>query len=495
MSRLQTAIIHARYSQCNIIDYSILPFLAWVLTSTVLSIIFALLKFKLMKKLFLLTGLIALCCLVSQCKKEETVKPEVKSVSDYDGLVTQEWFKLECTIVKETAGFFPPQAARAFGYTGIALYESIAQGWKSPVSLTGQLNGFSAGSVPAVETGQEYHWGIVANYALGEIIKKMFEQKISKDNLNRIFDLETKWYDKFLLETTEAIAKRSKEYGNAVALAIFEYSKTDGGHESYVDPFQLPYTWPKNNGAWVPTSATLNPLAPRWASNRPFLNANITEGQPAAHTAYSTVVTSEFYKEAMQVYNTVTNATSEQKEIAKFWADDPFNTCTPTGHTFNIMTQLLEENNANLGTCAIGYAKLAIAENDAFIACWKTKYDYFLIRPVSYIKQNIDASFATVIGTPPFPAYTSGHATEAAAGARIFTDMFTDGDGFYPFTDRTQLQFGFSVRNFDNFNQMAEECANSRLYGGIHYNTDNLNGLKMGRSIGDNVNKKIQWPE
>lgn len=36
---------------------------------------------------------------------------------------------------------------------------------------------------------------------------------------------------------------------------------------------------------------------------------------------------------------------------------------------------------------------------------------------------------------------------------------------------------------------MAEECANSRLYGGIHYNTDNLNGLKMGRSIGDNVNK------
>ncbi|MBK7304547.1 MAG: hypothetical protein IPI90_15215 [Saprospiraceae bacterium] len=112
-----------------------------------------------MKKLLFFSGLVVFFSLFTQCKKEETVKPEVKTVSDYDGLVTQEWFKLECTIVKETAGFFPPQAARAFGYTGIALYESISQGWKDPVSLSGQLNGFSAGSIPAVETGQEYHWG------------------------------------------------------------------------------------------------------------------------------------------------------------------------------------------------------------------------------------------------------------------------------------------------------------------------------------------------
>jgi hypothetical protein len=158
------------------------------------------------------------------------------------------------------------------------------------------------------------------------------------------------------------------------------------------------------------------------------------------------------------------------------------------------MTQLLEEHDANLAMSAVAYAKLAIAENDAFISCWKAKYDYFLIRPVSYIKTYIDPSFKTLIGTPPFPAYTSGHATEAAAGSRIFTAMFTDGDGYYPFTDRTQIRFGFSVRNYTNFNQMAEECANSRLYGGIHYEFDNTNGLKMGRAIGDNVNSLIDWP-
>ena len=44
------------------------------------------------------------------------------------------------------------------------------------------------------------------------------------------------------------------------------------------------------------------------------------------------------------------------------------------------------------------------------------KYDYVLIRPVSYIQKYIDPSFKTVIGTPPFPAYTSGHSCEMGAG-------------------------------------------------------------------------------
>jgi hypothetical protein len=41
---------------------------------------------------------------------------------------------------------------------------------------------------------------------------------------------------------------------------------------------------------------------------------------------------------------------------------------------------------------------------------------------------------------------------------------------------------------------MAEECANSRLYGGIHYPMDNSKGLQLGRAIGDNVNKRLKWP-
>jgi hypothetical protein len=76
----------------------------------------------------------------------------------------------------------------------------------------------------------------------------------------------------------------------------------------------------------------------------------------------------------------------------------------------------------------------------------------------------------------------------------IFINMFTDGSGKYDFTDYSQVQYGFPTRHYSNFNDMALECANSRFYGGIHYNTDNLEGLKYGRMIGDNVNKLIIWP-
>ncbi len=158
------------------------------------------------------------------------------------------------------------------------------------------------------------------------------------------------------------------------------------------------------------------------------------------------------------------------------------------------MIQLLKENNATLEKASVAFAKLAIAENDAFITCWKCKYVLDRIRPVSYIKKYIDPNFTTVIGTPPFPSYVSGHAIEAGAASKIFTDLFTDGSGKYDFTDYSQVQYGFATRQYSNFNDMARECANSRLYGGIHYNEDNLAGLQMGQALGNNVNTHIAWP-
>lgn len=433
---------------------------------------------------------------VSSCQKDTDEVVMSSTPSEYDGEFTREWFKLECTLVKETPGMFPPQAARAFGYTGITLYETVVQGWPDAKSLAGQINGLNSSMLPMANTAEyEYNWALASNAAFSAIMVKMFDRTITPQYRSEILAMEDKWKATLSVGVDAEIRERSIAFGQAMASAIYEYSKTDGGHEQYVEPFQLPYTWPTKDGAWVPTGATANPLAPKWGDNRPFLTVNITECQPGAHCAYSILSTDEFHREAMNVYNVVSNATAEELEIAKFWADDPFNTCTPTGHTFNIMVQLLEEHDANLAMSAVGFAKLAIAENDAFIACWKSKYDYFLIRPVTYIRENIDPNFNTLIGTPPFPAYTSGHATEAAAGSRIFTNMFTSGDGYYQFTDRTQLQFGFSVRNFSNFDAMATECANSRLYGGIHYNMDNSNGLKMGKAVGDNVNTRIRWPK
>lgn len=399
-----------------------------------------------------------------------------------------------CILFKGTQGFFPPQVARAYGYIGLANYESVIHGIKGGKSLHAQLNGFSSVSLPQPESGQVYNWAIASNAAVAKMTRYMFEKRISVLFSNKIDSVESTNYILLSFGEKQEVIDRSKTYGYLVADAIFEYSKTDGGHESYLDPFQLPYSMPADEYCWVPTSAVTSPLCPKWGSCRPFMTVNITNTSPGPPVPFSTNPDSEFYSEAMAVYNQIKNNTPNQIEIAQYWSDDPGKTCTPAGHTFNILMQILEDERVTLAKASVGIAKMSIAENDAFIACWKSKYEYLLLRPVTYIQRYIDPTFTTILGTPPFPAYTSGHSCEIGAGARIMSNLFTNGSGDYQFTDYSQLQHGFTARSYSNFEDMAQECADSRLYGGIHFPMDNRKGLQTGKAIGDNVNKLIQWP-
>lgn len=445
------------------------------------------------KNISLLCGIAALF-FIAGCERYDRVTESSKAES-YSGDFLRKYFDLQCQITKETDGFFPPQAARAFAYVGLTSYEAVQHGIPGASSLAGQINGLSADALPLPQEDEVYNWALVANAATAEMLRMMFDVNLSEQNRDKIDLMEQQNYDKMFADYPLPVAERSAAYGKAIAEAIYQYSITDGGHQSYLDAYQLPYTSPVGEHCWVPTDATTNPISPRWGECRPFLVQNVTETQPAPHLPYSTDPNSDFYAAAMEVYNQVDANTEEQEEIARFWADDPFQTCTPAGHTFNILSQLLEETDATLAKTAVGYAKLGIAENDAFISCWKSKYDYDLIRPVSYIRQHIDPNFNTVIGTPPFPAYSSGHSCEIAVGEVIYTEMFTNGDGNYNLSDRTGLQYGFGIRHFSNFTEMALECADSRFYGGIHYQMDNIEGLVTGRKIGNNVINLIAWPQ
>ncbi len=450
-----------------------------------------------MKNFKIITLITCLVLVFTACRKDDNLAlPTTSKLANmYSGEKVNGYFNLLCKISQSTLGIFPPQAARAYGYIGIANYEAVVNGIPGAQSLAGQINGLSISDLPKIEINKNYNWSIVSNVVLADMIRKMFAINITATNSRKVDSMETANLNELSGgENTETI-NRSIQFGKDITTAIYNYSKTDAGHQSYLDPFQLPYNMQADSFCWVPTGAITNPISPKWGNNRPFLTANVTNTQPAPPVPFSTVINSAFYQEAISVYNQVRNNTTEQIEITRYWADDPFNTCTPTGHTFNILMQLLQEDRATLEKTSVAYARLSIAENDAFISCWKGKYKYVLIRPVSYIKQYIDPSFTTVIGTPPFPAYTSGHSCEMGAGSRIFINMFTDGNGNYQFTDYSQLQYGFQARNYSNFTDMAEECAKSRFYGGLHYPMDNLKGLQIGRAIGDNVNRLINWPQ
>jgi len=108
------------------------------------------------------------------------------------------------------------------------------------------------------------------------------------------------------------------------------------------------------------------------------------------------------------------------------------------------------------------YTVLTVAYHDAAIAIFDLKYTFWGIRPNQY-----DSTYKPLISTPPFPGYPSGHAAGAATTCAVM-------EYFFP-ADAKQ------------FHQLAQDCADSRFYAGIHFRTDNESALKMGAAIGKYV--------
>lgn len=407
-----------------------------------------------------------------------------QNAAQYPSDVAVKYYQLSLTLIKTTPGFSPPVASRALGYTGLALYEAIVPGIPTYQSADGILNGLGPNAV--TDPLGSYHYPTVANNALALIIDSLYANTgaINKATLHNLRDSLNAVYQ---TQTSPAVYANSLAFGQAVANDIFNFSLTDGGHEGYNSNFPASYVPPVGAGLWVPTPPLFQPipLQPYWGNNRPITPQTNTTLLPAAPPAYSTAIGSPFYNYANEVYNAANSLSSDQNDIALYWADGG-GTVTPPGHSIAILTQQILANNENLEFATLAYSKLSMAMMDAFINCWNTKYIYNLVRPVTYIKQNIDNTWLPLIATPSFPEYTSGHSTQAGAFASVMNGIYGPA---YAFTDQTNGGNFGGNRSFASFNAAADEAAVSRLYGGIHYSFSNNLGKDIGQQIGNNINK------
>src|SRR6185503_4298643 len=110
-----------------------------------------------------------------------------------------------------------------------------------------------------------------------------------------------------------------------------------------------------------------------------------------------------------------------QLAIANYWGDAATVTGTPPGHWVAITCQMSTDMPLALDRSAEAFARVGIAVADSFTTCWKEKYTSYLQRPVTYIRDNIDATWDPVLGTPNFPTYISGHSTQSGAAAAVLT--------------------------------------------------------------------------
>jgi hypothetical protein len=161
---------------------------------------------------------------------------------------------------------------------------------------------------------------------------------------------------------------------------------------------------------------------------------------------------------------------------------------TPDAHWINITKIALKKTNADFETSVFAFTKTSIGIFESFISCWHEKYRSNVVRPETYINQNIDENWRPQLQTPPFPEYTSGHSVVSSCSATILTTIF--GDNF-SYIDDSEVYFGLPKRPFKSFKQAASEASMSRLYGGIHYRAAIENGVTQGNNIGNYIIKKL----
>ncbi len=431
---------------------------------------------------------LAAIILLSSCRPDGGIDPAaVNTVKSHPGDVATEWYRLILKLTAETPGFTPPVAARALGYTGVGLYEVLQPGMPDYRSVAGYITDLEPGYAEGIQIPDEIHWGLVANKALANLAKNFYGEA-HPPNIARIEQLEQSIFNRESVGLSNNEISISLNYAMEMSSRLLAYAQSDGQTKAYNHNFPEEYNWPVFPGSWIPTPPLyLGAMQPYWGHVRPFIEAGIHWSQPPQHPEYSTDPASEFYLQAAEVYTAVINITPEQSIIAWFWSDDPGKSATPPGHSISILTQILEQESADLAFSSYAYLLLGIAMHDAFISCWKSKYTYNLVRPVTYIRQHIDPDFVPVLTTPPFPEYTSGHSVQAGAASVVLTHLFGAG---YSFTDRTQVHrtdITGTPRNFNSFNHMAEEAAISRLYGGIHFRAAIENGTEQGKIIGELV--------
>ena len=395
--------------------------------------------------------------------------------------VLADWYKLVLLLVRHTATYTPPVASRGFAYLGVTAYEATASGRDDLQTLAGQLRDLKV--LPKREAGKTYDESVVLNSALTTSVQTLFANTgpTGQRALSAMAATMAKDIGK---NVPPQVEKRSSAYGRELATAILAWAKSDGRSDIANMGFPAKYELNKAPGHWVPTGPLRLqqfPLLPDWGKNRTFAMPEGSTCQLPPPVTYSEDKNSDFFKQAKEVYDLRQALTPEQKIIARFWADDAMLTVTPPGHWVSIVMQIADRDKLPVDKTVDVLARLGVAVADSFIGCWDTKFTYDSVRPITYIKKFIDPAFETVVTTPPFPEYPSGHSTQSGAAATVLTKFF--GENF-AFDDETALRDSIPSRKFSSFWAAANEAGMSRLYAGIHFRTAVERGLEQGRCIG-----------
>lgn len=324
---------------------------------------------------------------------------------------------------------------------------------------------------------------------------------------------------------------RPQGIGNLAAAAVVDYRRRDGANQEGDEPGGdgTPYAdytgyQPVNPpdrivdpDRWQPIPFTradgstfvVGFLTPHWYRVRPFAlesTAQFRPGPPPKTTTDDALLRAQ--TDEVLRYNAT--LTDEQKAIVEFMRDGPRST-GQSGHWLRFAQDVSRRDRHGLERDVKLYFAVANVAFDAFLSCWETKRVYDSSRPWTLVRhyhrgrtvrgwagpqggvvelpaEQWHPYSPYVFVTPPFPGYTSGHATVSGACSKML-ELFTGSDHYGATEVRsccvlTESTSGAEVAlDLPTFSATAEMAALSRAMGGYHIAIDNDVGLRVGREI------------
>ncbi len=416
-----------------------------------------------------------------------------KKVPNWSKIYADQLFKLTEVMVTDVAS--PPVAARIYAYSTLASYFAIKESGmefsKSDFLIATSIEKAELPSKPSELSSIEFS-AIYAMLLVGE--KLMPSGYLLQKS-------QSEWLSFGLKQRLISSKNQAQHlnYAKEIAGFVISLAKKDG----YIQLTAFPrYTPKEGEGFWYPTPpAYMAPVEPEWRTMKTFFIHDLKVFEPKPMAPFNLEKGTTFREQLEEVYTRTQHLTEEEKLIANFWDCNPFKVefsghmsigvkkISPGGHWIGITGIAAQNSNLNFAETAYIHTLVGMTLHDAFVSCWKAKYETNRIRPETAINQYVDQTWRPLLQTPPFPEYTSGHSVISAASALILTDYF--GENF-SFVDTSEIYFGLPERAFSSFKQAALEAAISRLYGGIHFRDAIDNGIEQGEEIAGFILQQIK---
>lgn len=286
--------------------------------------------------------------------------------------------------------------------------------------------------------------------------------------------------------------------GHAAAQAMIALRANDGS-----SPAQFKVPSPPVPGEWQATpSCPLNAngiavgIAFQWQYVTPFGVPRASDfllGPPPE-------LTSEKYAKAYNEVMTVgsigsTRRPPDRANVALFYAAS-----SPTQVFNQAARQVAQQQGHSLSENARAFALINMATNDSLVASFFNKYHYNFWRPETAIRAGntdgnprtvADPSFMPFVTTPCFPSYPSNHGSAGNGAAEVMRRLY--GEAGHTIT-LTNPAVPTIVLQYTSFKQITDDISDARVYGGIHFRTDQVAGEHLGKAVGRAVYKSNLRP-